>query len=329
MEVSYSEKPYRTRSGYLFYLVLFLVTVFMGAVTVFATHRILNTPPQDFPVQTDITIPEDASVSEITEIFDSAYAVKSSRYLKLILRYMFTDQYIQAGTYRFESSLSTYAIAESITSGENLSPLVTLFLPEGFQTKDLYKYLPISVISTTTHDISMLEGQLFPDTYYISSNATLSDILALLQDTHKLKIAQFSDEIARSSLSESEVIILASILEREANSVESKKMVSGILQNRLAIKMPLQVDAVFDYILNKTSKELTVDDLKVDSPYNTYRNVGLPPTPISNPGIEAIEAVLYPTETEYLYYITGDDGNFYYTKTFEEHKRNKAKYITR
>lgn len=299
----------------------------MGAITVFASHSILNAPPHDFPVQTDITIPEDASVNEIIEIFDSAHVVKSSYYLKLILRYMFTDQYIQAGTYRFESPRSTYAIAESITSGENLSPLVTLFLPEGFQTKDLYKYLPVSIISTTTHDISTLEGQLFPDTYFISSNATLSDILVLLQDTHEMKIAQFSDEIARSSLSESEVIILASILEREANSIESKKIVSGILQNRLAIKMPLQVDAVFDYILNKTSKELTAEDLEIDSPYNTYSNVGLPPTPISNPGVEAIEAVLYPTKTEYFYYITGDDGNFYYAKTFEEHKRNKAKYI--
>lgn len=299
----------------------------MGAITVCALHSILNAPPQDFPVQTDIIIPEDVSINEITKIFETAHVVKSSFYLKLVLRYMHANQYIQAGTYRFDSTRSTDAIAESITSGENLSPLVTLFLPEGFQTKDLYTYLPASVISTTTHDISQLEGYLFPDTYFISSNATLNDILILLQDTHKIKMAQFTDQIAHSSLSESEVIILASILEREANSAESKKMVSGILQNRLAIKMPLQVDAVFGYILDKTSKELTEEDLRMDSPYNTYSNVGLPPTPISNPGVEAIEAVFHPIETEYLYYITGDDGNFYYAKTFEEHRRNKAKYI--
>ena len=326
MEFPYSEKPYTQRSWYfIFFTVFLLISFFVGGM--FLIQRTLNNPPYDFPIQTEITIQENASVNEITNIFKSAHAVKSSFYLKLVLRYMYPTQYIQAGTYRFETPQSSYAIAKSITRGENMLPLVKLFLPEGFRTKDLYKYLPASVISTTTHDVSMLEGYLFPDTYFISSNATLSDILVLLQDTHKMKIAQFSDQIDRSSLSESEVIILASILEREANSAESKKIVSGILQNRLAIEMPLQVDAVFDYILNKTSKELTEEDLRMDSPYNTYTNVGLPPTPISNPGAEAIEAVLNPTETEYLYYITGDDGNFYYAKTFEEHKRNKAKYI--
>ena len=91
--------------------------------------------------------------------------------------------------------------------------------------------------------------------------------------------------------------------------------------------MPLQVDAAFDYILGKGSQDLTHDDLNLESPFNTYRNYGLPPTPISNPGTESIEAVLRPIETDELYYLTAPDGTFYYAHTFEEHKENKRLYL--
>jgi UPF0755 protein len=91
--------------------------------------------------------------------------------------------------------------------------------------------------------------------------------------------------------------------------------------------MPLQADASIEYVLNKPLKELTPDDLKIDSPYNTYLNKGLPPTPIGNPGADAINAVIDPTPTDYLFYITGTDGTFYYAETYEEHKRNIARYL--
>jgi UPF0755 protein len=130
-----------------------------------------------------------------------------------------------------------------------------------------------------------------------------------------------------SGLSAEEVIILASIIEREANTFESMKMISGILQGRMAIGMPLQADASIEYVLDKPLKELTPEDLKVDSPYNTYTNKGLPPTPIGNPGTEAIKAVLEPTVSDYVYYITDNEGNFHYAKDFDEHRANVAKYL--
>jgi UPF0755 protein len=91
--------------------------------------------------------------------------------------------------------------------------------------------------------------------------------------------------------------------------------------------MPLQVDAAFDYVLGKDSAELTQEDLSIDSPYNTYRFAGLPPAPIANPGLESIEAVLSPIDTDYLYYLTDNEGNFHYAKTFDEHKQNKLRYL--
>jgi UPF0755 protein len=148
-----------------------------------------------------------------------------------------------------------------------------------------------------------------------------------MQKTFNEKTAPLEERIKTSQYSQNEILTLASILEREANTPESKKIVSGILQNRLTINMPLQVDATMEYILNKPLQELAPEDLNIESPYNTYLNVGLPPTPIGNPGTESIEAVLEPIESEYLFYITGEDGNFYYSKTYEEHLENIEKYL--
>jgi UPF0755 protein len=239
----------------------------------------------------------------------------------------FGGAFVQAGTYHFTEPLTTRQVAEALTVGKYRSPLVSITLPEGFRVSELHTYLPEMYQSDAVLDESLYEGTLFPDTYFISSDATMDDIITLLTSTMEEKIAPYREYIAQSSFTEREVIILASLIEREANDETSMKLVSGILQNRLKVDMPLQVDASLDYILNKTSAELTIDDLEIDSGFNTYNSTGLPPHPIANPGLTAIEAVLWPTESEYLYYLTGDDGVFYYAETFEEHKRNKTRYI--
>ena len=105
------------------------------------------------------------------------------------------------------------------------------------------------------------------------------------------------------------------------------KIVAGILDSRLVLGMPLQVDATMEYVLDKPLSQLEPEDLEIDSPYNTYLNSGLPPTPIGNPGLAAIRAVLEPLPTDYLFYITDENGDFYYAKNFEEHKQNIARYL--
>ena len=156
---------------------------------------------------------------------------------------------------------------------------------------------------------------------------TALELFTLMRSTFDAKIAPLDTEIQNHSLSLDEIIILASILEREANSLDSKRIVSGILQTRLDIGMALQVDASMEYVLQKPLSLLTAEDLDTDSPYNTYLYPDLPPTPIGNPGLEAIEAVLNPEPSDYLFYITGDDGNFYYARDFEEHKINIARHL--
>lgn len=308
-------------------LLLTLGVLFVCLVSLAYSIEILGTPHPEFPVGRDITVSEGLTQNEITELLKHEGVVRSSLYLYLYLAQNYPEEFVKAGTYRFPRAMTTGEVAESLVSGENGSPLLRFTLPEGFHAGELTSYLPEHLKDGSGLNLRELEGYLFPDTYFVSRETTLEEVVELLRATFEEKLAPLREEIAESGFTEAEVITLASILEREANDLESKKLVSGILQNRLEIGMPLQVDAVFDYLLGKTSAELTEEDLNLDSPYNTYRYAGLPPGPIANPGLESVMAVLEPTETDYFYYLTGDDGVFHYAETFEEHKQNKAKHL--
>ncbi|MEI7513041.1 MAG: endolytic transglycosylase MltG, partial [bacterium] len=136
--------------------------------------------------------------------------------------------------------------------------------------------------------------------------------------------------LERSKINDSnfnEIITMASIIEGEAMKDEDRKIIADILWRRIDIGMMLQVDTTFMYINGKASSEITKADLKINSPYNTYTHKGLPPTPISNPGIEAINSAMFPTANKYLYYLSDKDGVMHYAVTFAEHKKNKEKYL--
>jgi UPF0755 protein len=303
------------------------VLIAIALITIFITCVYVgNLSPKNFPINLDIKVTEGLSQSDIVDSLESSHVIKSSLLLHVALTCFYKDKYVLAGTYRFPYDLTTREVARALTAGEYKSPAFTLVLPEGFSTRDFSKFLPDEYIYDNA-DLYTFEGTLFPDTYYISNDVSVTELVELLQKTMNEKLLPYENAIKESGFTRDEVLVLASILEREANDETSMKYVSGILQNRLKINMPLQVDATLDYILDKTSAELTQEDLELDSAYNTYVNTGLPPKPISNPGIMAIEAVLNPKITDYMYYLTGNDGKFYYAETFEQHKQNKARYL--
>ncbi|MBI2023696.1 endolytic transglycosylase MltG [Candidatus Giovannonibacteria bacterium] len=172
------------------------------------------------------------------------------------------------------------------------------------------------------------EGYLFPDTYRFYRSSTPTDVVLKMKKNFEEKItAEMKAEIEQRGHTLEEVVIMASILEKEVAKDADRKIVSGILWKRLEIGMGLQVDATLDYILNKTSSELTQDDLKIDSPYNTYLYRGLPKGPISSPGLGSIDAAINPTVTNYLFYLSDPEGNMHYAVDFEGHKLNKIKFI--
>src|SRR5262249_16200081 len=148
---------------------------------------------------------------------------------------------------------------------------------------------------------SSSEGYLFPDTYNFSPGSDTRSVLKALTDNFNRKLNPLEPAIATSTHSLGDIITMASLVEKEARTTENRKLVAGVLWNRLAKGMPLQVDAVFGYIKNRDTYSPSLDDLKIESPYNTYLHKGLPPTPIDNPGLDSITAALYPTKSNYLY----------------------------
>ena len=171
------------------------------------------------------------------------------------------------------------------------------------------------------------EGYLFPDTYFFDPGTTPEEAVARLRATFDTKTEALRNELATRALELDRIVIMASLIEKEADTEEGRRVVSGILWNRIEAGMPLQVDAVFGYILERSGYAPTGDDLEIDSPYNTYLNRGLPPGPIANPGLASLDAALNPATTDYFYYLTGRDGEMYYAEGFEGHKRNRELYL--
>lgn len=288
-------------------------------------------PPKDFPIESAITIPRGLSASAIAHLLEDQKVVKSNLLLYLVLIWRHDPANIQAGTYVYQQPQNVWQVAKRLTLASGAENLVSVTLPEGFTIKEFAEIASTRLVNFDKEQFIELskdqEGYLFPDTYYLPNDFTAPELVNLLTDTYRQKIADLSEEMYRHPLGEKGVIILASIIEREANTEESMQVVSGILQNRLEIGMALQADASLEYILDRPINQLEAADLEIDSPYNTYMYRGLPPTPIGNPGLMAIKAVLHPVESDFFYYLTDSEGQFYYAKTFDEHRENIAKYL--
>lgn len=173
-----------------------------------------------------------------------------------------------------------------------------------------------------------LEGYLFPDTYFFSVDANAENIIKKMLDNFDRKLSDdLRSEVQNQNKTIYEIITLASILEKEVKTPDDKKIVSGIFWNRIKIGQSLQSCATLAYILEENKKQYSYEDTQIESLYNTYLNPGLPPGPISNPGIISIKAAVYPTETNYNYFLNNPEtGETIFSKTLEEHNANKAKY---
>ena len=283
--------------------------------------------------QTDTTfiIESGDSVREIATLAKEAGHVYSELSFLLWYKGFHATEPLIAGQYILPSQLSLPEFISTLTSGDITEDYISLTFPEGSRIEAMADIIASSTPHIDTDAYKSLlerkEGYAFPETYFITDTTTAEELVAVQLATYEAKLKPLRARIADHPLTEYEIITLASIVEREANDDVSMKMVSGILQNRLAIDMPLQADASIEYALEKPLSELTPEDLKIKSPYNTYLNRGLPPTPINNAGLESIMAVLEPTESDYYYYITGRDGEFYYARTLDAHNQNIARYL--
>lgn len=316
-----------SRKGLITMLLIGIVIFDLFFVVVFALTR----APSDFPLNSTVTIESGLSASAAADTLEESRVVRSAGLLYAIILLFHDPAAIKAGAYVFSDRASAFSIATIITSDAPSPNLIPVTFPEGFNVEDYARIASAKISGFDTDTFinmaSSSEGYLFPDTYHVPTDYSEQELFELLRDTYEQKMKPIRTELTNSDLAEDDLVTLASIVEREANSSESMGIVAGILRERLRLGMPLQTDATMEYVLHKPLKELTAEDLKIDTPYNTYLYPGLPPTPIGNPGAQAMEAVLHPTATEYLYYLTDEDGEFHYAKTYQEHQQNITRYL--
>ena len=299
--------------------------IFFMALSVFAG------PPRDFSAGAIVVVAQDASAKVVAHELADAGVIRHPELLRLIWRVFRADETIPMGAYRFAAPQNLFIVAWRLAAGDYGIPSARITFIEGTTVREMAAKIADALPEISADDFVSVaqpyEGYLFPDTYSFPPSASAESVVTKLRDIFDAKTASLSADIAASGRSFSDLIIMASVIEREARTREDRRMVAGVLWNRIERGMPLQVDAVFGYIYGRTTYSPSFDDLKIDSPYNTYKYPGLPAGPICNPGLGAIEAALHPAETRYLYYLTGRNGRMYYATTYASHKANVAKYL--
>ncbi len=291
---------------------------------------IAHTPPS-FVRETVVVIPSGSSFSVAADTLHERHVITSSRLLRTCMILHGGAEKIQAGTYLFSKPLGTCAVARRLALGEyNLTPIRITF-PEGTSVAGMSRILSARLPAFSADEFllraSTSEGYLFPDTYFFLPDIDPETVFVTLRETFDERAEVVRAAAASSGRAFEDIVIMASLLEEEAQTQVDKEIVAGILWKRIDEGMALQVDAPFIYILGKASRDLNPDDLEFDSPYNTYLYRGLPPTPISNPGLESLNAALNPKETLYWFYLSSPEGVMYYAETFEGHQTNREKYL--
>lgn len=227
---------------------------------------------------------------------------------------------LQAGEYELSPGMAIPEIVNKLASGDRIKKIITII--EGWTLKDIAEYLEAEELDPS------LEGYLFPDTYEISPEDGVEEIIEKMLDNFDKKLtSELREEIASQEKTIHEIVIMASLLEKEVRTFEDKKIVAGILWKRLESNMLLQVDATITYITDRKTTKILKKELQIDSPYNTYKYKGLPIGPICNPGLESILAAIYPQENQYLYYLSTPEGETIFSRTLEAHNIAKAKYL--
>src|SRR3989338_5204741 len=307
-----------------------IALVVIGILTTFIYLSVVR-PPDNFPLDTLVTIEEGASVRDVGTSLEKSGVVQRGIALRLLVVLLGHEKDVRAGDYLFKEPRDLFGIIRTISIGAyGLDPM-KIRVPEGATTKEMAVIFGGRLLRVKKEKVleeaSPVEGQLFPDTYFFLPNATEDLVVRTMRQNFDTQIATIQDKIDAFGKPLKDVVIMASLLEREARKMEDRRKIAGVLWNRLSRGMLLQVDAVFLYTIGKGSYHLTTKDLMSDSPYNTYRNKGLPPGAIGSPSLNSIVAAVTPTKNNYLYYLADRKGVTYYSVTYAEHLRKKRIYI--
>ncbi len=297
-----------------------------------------------------VNIPSGSGTDNIADILSDAKLIKNKLVFKINVKMSGKASQFKAGEYQFDQSYTNGEIIDDIAAGKiyHSGPKVTVkegatsieiideLVKKNLGTKENYEKLINNPDEfrdkyefLKDKNIKSLEGFLYPSTYFCtegeSEREVISRMLNKFDEMYKYKIKPEMDK--HKDLNFYDVMKMASIIEKEAVVDKDRPLISSVFYNRLAKDMPLQSDATIQYAFKERKKVVTYEDLKIESPYNSYKYKGLPPTPIANPSWKSIEAAINPAETDYLYFVAKTDGGENnYAKTYEEHLKNEKRY---
>ncbi|EYE89675.1 ABC transporter substrate-binding protein [Fervidicella metallireducens AeB] len=306
----------------------------------------LNLPISKTKIDVEFRVANGESINTVINNLNKKGLIKSKLLAKIYLKNQNINKTFKKGVYRFNTSMTPKDVFKKLINGELDPDILSFTVPEGYTVKQIAdKLVSKGVIKDADAFIkeaengkfdyeflnnipkdrpSRLEGYLFPDTYELRKGMNERDIIIKMLDTFNYVYkTSLKEGLANSKLTLDDVVIMASIIEREAKSSEERPVIASVFYNRLNINMPLQSCATVQYALGKTKPVLYFKDLEIDSPYNTYKNAGLPVGPIANPGKDSLEAALNPAKTEFIYFVAKGDGTHHFTKDYNEFLRYK------
>jgi len=315
-------------------LIIAGVLVLVAGSAVYSLARPVNAAAGDTVM---VVVKPGMATQAIGELLYEKGLIKNVLLFRIVAKLEGAEGSLKAGEYALSKAMTVNEMIGKLARGETAYKQFTI--PEGFTIDQIaafleknnlasaakYKafaagYAPYNYISPAANAKYKAEGFVFPDTYRIAAGTSEEQLV-------KMMMSQFDSQFtpamrqraAELGLSVREVVILASLVEKEAQVAAERPVIAGVFMRRLKLEMPLQSCATIQYILGYPKPELTVQDTELPSPYNTYQNMGLPPGPIASPGLAAIKAVLYPADTEFLYFFANKDGSHVFSRTYDEH----------
>ena len=317
----------------LLFVAIFFSAVIAGAIYGFREGNLPENPDRIVYVK----ITPGMNAKEIGALLEAKKVIANSNRFWLLAKFRGYESSFLAGRYKFHEGVGTEAALNKLKSGE--MDEIKIVVPEGFTVKDIAKRLenegiargdvflkkakdfrPYDYIEKKDDVDFAAEGFLFPATYKFDSDVTEDEILSAMAKTFDHRLTKAMRYRAKEmNLSIYELITMASLIEKEAKFKEDQPIIAQVFYKRLSLNMPLQSDATLQYLMDAPKEDVSLSDTKLESPYNTYQNSGLPPGPVANPGEDAINAALYPADTDYLYFVADRDGHNHYTYNYSDH----------
>jgi len=335
--------PAKGRIGiYVVVLILLLVPVTLGAWWAGNLKPVAESGRKDAFV-----LKEGMTASQVAKELEAGKIIRSAEVFRQLCRINKADAKLVAGVYYLSPAMSSQEILDillkgpepdiirvTIPEGYNVSEIVGTLVKNGLGTEEeFYKVMQdyssadYAFLKDIPKGKNRLEGFLFPDTYFFDKKDKPKQVLDRFLDRFAKELTKETQaRLNELNLSVYTWVTKASVVEKEAARQEERPLIAGVFNNRLKTGMPLQSCATVQYVLGEVKPVLSLEDIEIDSPYNTYKHPGLPPGPIANPGHASLQAVLYPAQTNYFYFVAKNDGSHAFAATYDEHLRNVSKY---